>query len=929
LGSRSAIDAFLELCSDKFPDWQFIFVAELSCTLSWTNSDFNLGEGWSWQGAHSRCMALFVRKSVRFLVNKTFFFDRVGGVLLKFNRRHLLLCGVHMRHGDELYNSLADFSNCVNCSPKGCPVFAVGDWNTDQLPIMQIDPFAEMYHRDMHHYERRLSMQTCMSTLGLDLCIPYASVDSPFWSSWEELAFFNPITRIPAESQNEIIPSCLDYSAATPGVLNEESCERCWTIGIADHASIWSRVNWQFRVWPSFSSNTFHCTSEEDYLSNLQQTHFDWLSGPDVLFHTLSSVQNSFQSAETSKQRKERRMPFELKEAIRKGSLADSYRDRSFWRDRAWQLRKKWVTDMKVQAKVRRAREGKAHSKRKKLWKLRGLVIDSHKDVDRDFCARTIASHFTEKWKGTADDQAFAHEVDNTRAFSLDVSVDEVARGFGMLNRKDTIKHDGVCVRSLELLFIAHPDEFTQWLASGIGDPDIYRSAKIMARPFGKEASYSVLDKIRLILPLSAWLSLADAIISSKLDDCFQSLFPELVPWLDSDGFFMGGNRFTQPLDITFGLQLAVEKALDLESCGGLAQFDIQQFYDSLSLRLISDFLLQLGVDWKIVTAALMHQLLPLIIVRLSGCSETPPSTSTCVSHRATGGLTGSRTAGVLAKFIVANMLSECKPLLLPYGFVSRMWISTWIDNVYITGKSASAAVSMAVILEDFLLRRWGLNVKADSKMVMPVHGGEPADLPPGWRLVHVFPALGHFIGDNGGIEFCYTEAVKEAWKAYWRNASRRSAQKLPNIMRAKRLNRMVLPVIRYRWTRWPWTLWRARLLDKLQRKMISMCISYLPQASAESSDYFRGRAKFAGNLAKQAGCWSTLWATDVVKWDEHRHRERNRWSWGNVLLKVRPRDELAWRRASFNGRPRTRACQGWACRRWHDGLEEAKTFLI
>ena len=106
------------------------------------------------------------------------------------------------------------------------------------------------------------------------------------------------------------------------------------------------------------------------------------------------------------------------------------------------------------------------------------------------------------------------------------------------------------------------------------------------------------------------------------------------------------------------------------------------------------------------------------------------------------------------------------------------------------------------------------------------------------------------------------------------------------------------------------------------------MCMSHQARVSAEVADHFRGRAKAAGTLAKQAGLWSVLWAKDVVNWDNHRHRERNRWSWGNVLLQVRPCGELAWRRACFGGRPRTRASQGWTCRRWLDGAEEARVFL-
>ena len=88
---------------------------------------------------------------------------------------------------------------------------------------------------------------------------------------------------------------------------------------------------------------------------------------------------------------------------------------------------------------------------------------------------------------------------------------------------------------------------------------------------------------------------------------------------------------------------------------------------------------------------------------------------------------------------------------------------------------------------------------KEGSKLVMAVRGGASCDTQDGWPIVDVFPVLGHHIGANGKEVFCYGETVKQAWKAFWRNASKRCVQKLPITLSAKRLARMVLPIIPYR----------------------------------------------------------------------------------------------------------------------------------
>ena len=103
-----------------------------------------------------------------------------------------------------------------------------------------------------------------------------------------------------------------------------------------------------------------------------------------------------------------------------------------------------------------------------------------------------------------------------------------------------------------------------------------------------------------------------------------------------------------------------------------------------------------------------------------------------------------------------------------------------------------------------------------------------------------------------------------------------------------------------FRWTRWAFTITRAKALDTMQRRMLHIILG-LRILADESPEYFiRRRARITTQFQEKIGFWSVRWAMSISNWSDHLARDRNAASWPAMLSKLRTPDELAIRRAEF-----------------------------
>ena len=185
---------------------------------------------------------------------------------------------------------------------------------------------------------------------------------------------------------------------------------------------------------------------------------------------------------------------------------------------------------------------------------------------------------------------------------------------------------------------------------------------------------------------------------------------------------------------------------------------------------------------------------------------------------------------------------------------------------------------------------------------------------------------LGHWLQDKGGINICFQSTIQSMWRAFYANCVGANAGKLPVKCRLASVSRAMDAVLRYKWTRWPFTCCRAQQLDAIQRHMYGVMLRLERKRDEPIDVYVRRRGKETAALQRLYGSWSRQWAFGVVGWSEHIERGRNCTTWPAMLSKLRTPTELAERRA-LTGRPSTRTCSGYVRRRWFETVSFARAW--
>ena len=150
-----------------------------------------------------------------------------------------------------------------------------------------------------------------------------------------------------------------------------------------------------------------------------------------------------------------------------------------------------------------------------------------------------------------------------------------------------------------------------------------------------------------------------------------------------------------QTMEIAAGLQLVVDKGLDLESNACIAQCDIRKYFDSMRMDLIAEWFLEHGMCKMDVTAFVHHQMFSNVLIACDGAKVQPK-----ISFRGVRGLTGSRTAGALARLPVLDLVQKHHAKWCKLGFQGSISIATWIDNLYTAGDTPHKAVSILIEAE-------------------------------------------------------------------------------------------------------------------------------------------------------------------------------------------------------------------------------------
>ena len=151
---------------------------------------------------------------------------------------------------------------------------------------------------------------------------------------------------------------------------------------------------------------------------------------------------------------------------------------------------------------------------------------------------------------------------------------------------------------------------------------------------------------------------------------------------------FLGAKKFTQVLDITHLVQVAIEKGQDHRSQCSIAQSDIATYYNSLPMDRLVRWLLDQGAPPSLVFAAVRHQTMTTIRVAVQHSAS-----SFAVQARHICGLTGSHTAVALARIPTEEMVSVLRDTIKERAFLGKVSLGVFVDNLVSIGNSVSGSI--------------------------------------------------------------------------------------------------------------------------------------------------------------------------------------------------------------------------------------------
>ena len=636
-----------------------------------------------------------------------------------------------------------------------------------------------------------------------------------------------------------------------------------------------------------------------------------------ALQEQLVDVQRDCADNRTCTQRRAERMPAELRVVYQQISQATNAAECQRLRQHAWRLRKEWVAESYLQSQMKKISQGKVICKSKKLHRVDRLCVDGQRIEDRSLWPTAAKAFYDQKWKAgdERDRRRIMEFVSASENCPITVSIEDVSNGFRRVRNKSKLDSDGICVLALEYLFISQPSAFTSWLSHVAGSTSCISDLSINGLVFGKESANTDIQDTRVILPLPSILGLLDAILPCIIEPIISRLFP--IP----HGVWFGALPKTQVLDIAHGLSAVIEKGLDLESSGAVGQSDIRQFFDTNDILRVFEFLVLNGLSQAVAAACVRHQLLPKISLQFGNGTAV-------IKDRCIGSLTGSRLAGMAARVPVHHTCCIREPIWREYGFstnTGKLTMSTYVDNLFVAGRSCHGVAKFLDDAEAFLLSQWNLTIKPSSRLILaPLHSADTeVEAPAKYPVVQAMRVLGHILECDGSVNSCFENSVNCMWRAFYSNCAGKDASKLPRQHRLGLICKAVLPIVRSRWARWPFTTTRAQRLDAMQRKMMSIICSLRMDVGESFEGYVRRRGRELAQLQKRYGRWSMLWANAITGWADHLQRPINSKTWASRVMSLRTPAELAERRA-VSGTPMTRSASGWVCRRWFESVQYA-----
>ena len=228
--------------------------------------------------------------------------------------------------------------------------------------------------------------------------------------------------------------------------------------------------------------------------------------------------------------------------------------------------------------------------------------------------------------------------------------------------------------------------------------------------------------------------------------------------------------------------------------------------------------------------------------------------------------------------------------------------------------------------IEKMLVSRWRCSIKNDSRMLLSAHGCEEPEVTDIWVNSPTMPILGAVVSADGSCLPDWLSCERAMWRAFYARPAKRLRHAAANI-KLKALDAAAWPVLAWRCSCWAPNRNVLTLIDRCQRKMISILIKSVRQPDETDATYVMRANRTAAHMARQCGRWSRRVCVRILNWSQHVARDRNSACWPHKLSSVRDEAWLQRRRIESNshsavaGRTGTRSLRMKIHTRWHEGL--------
>ena len=904
-GSLETMQALVSGITADCPNWAAIFVSE--CDSSSRVIDFT-----SDAHLHIRHMPGKGSRPMQWIVNSKFkasmvsckWLGRSGALTLGST----CLVGTHNAHGDSLVTSLLQTAALVRQRPWNTSPIVIGDHNIDLLPVSAADPFAETQLRAGKHLQERSLLYAWLQSTGLSVNMPHGCLNAP-QGKWHDACYMAPISRIAGEASGTL-PALLDYACEKSGQI--KSSWLSWSCAPGDHAALiveigaplearkWTKSHWI--VTDPVACRTFmqeHLKTMPTTLRNFQDT--------------VRLAQNMFADQRTCKSRSAERFPEQAK-ALMEAAHALPEQEATENRKQAWSIvhsRLRAIAISKISTNIDK---GKPPNKGTKLWKITTLSVNGIPIANSLDWSAALHDHYHAKWggKNLSARETLVDYCHSTSGIQLQIDAPEVESACLGISRRNQLDREGICVNAIRTWCAAQPDTAPAFISKIMSSNPDSCQQKVHARVFGKTSGDSELTDTRAILPLSSIAQIIDMLVSKRLNaEIDRVLAPQ-------PGTYVGARPRTQSSEIAVTVQLWVEKALDAGSIGAIVQEDVRSHYDTLSMPLILQWMKRHKFDPALIGAALRCQMMPEVVLQCQGAE-------TSILGRATGGLTGSRVAGALARIPIEQTLCDVNAIAGNQGFAAgtlRLTFASYVDNLFVLGKDGAAAVLLADKFEEVLSAKWQQTIKPSSREIMVPRGALVGAVNlRRWKQVTTMKVLGMHVQDNAETNETWEATEQLALTIFFRRAHAGLTRFVSVARRIRVANTAIKPLLLFRCAASPLSETRLYNIEKLQRRLYLSVAGLKQNINEDKLEWQKRRSATISNLMESSGLWHSAVAEAHCKFAAHIVRSASRQEWPGIMQSLQD-PEITRRR--FSGLRLLRRWRGHVASKWDNFVAES-----